>query len=130
MTGRPGWDEYFLGIAEAVSRRADCTRRQVGAVIVDADHRIVSTGYNGAAAGKRGCLSGACPRGRLSYDELPHQAGGYDNCISLHAELNACVYAGRSPACGLSHRHSRSCPSCDSSHSMSKNLLTARACQA
>jgi dCMP deaminase len=64
MNGRPGWDDYFLAIAEAVAARADCTRRQVGAVIVR-DHRIVATGYNGAPPGHRGCLSaGACPRGR------------------------------------------------------------------
>lgn len=91
---RPGWDEYFLGIAAAVAARADCTRRQVGAVIVK-DHRIVATGYNGAPAGRRGCLSGACPRGRLTYDELAHQEGSYDSCVALHAEVNACVYAGR-----------------------------------
>ena len=29
-TSVPGWDDYFLGIAEAVSRRAQCTRRSVG----------------------------------------------------------------------------------------------------
>lgn len=63
---RPGWDTYFLGIAEAVSVRGECTRRQVGAVIVDSRrHRIVEggTGYNGAPAGKPSCLDGACPRG-------------------------------------------------------------------
>lgn len=94
---RPGWDQYFLGIAEAVAARADCTRRQYGCVIVKA-HRIVSTGYNGAPSGRPGCLSGACPRGHLSYDALP-PGSSYDTgpgaCISLHAELNACVYAGR-----------------------------------
>lgn len=61
---RPNWDGYFLGVAEAVAVRADCTRRRIGAVIVDPDRRIVSTGYNGAPSGQPGCLSaGACPRG-------------------------------------------------------------------
>lgn len=60
---RPGWDVYFLNIAVAVARRADCTRRSVGAVIVR-EHRIISTGYNGAPRGAPGCLEGACPRGR------------------------------------------------------------------
>lgn len=63
MPERPGWREYFLGVAEAVAARGDCTRRRVGAVLVQ-DHRIVSTGYNGAPRGAPGCLEGACPRGR------------------------------------------------------------------
>lgn len=91
---RPSWDSYFLAIAAVVATRADCTRRQVGAVIVKA-HRIVATGYNGAPAGMPGCLSGACPRGRLSYDELAHQGASYDNCLSIHAEANALLYASR-----------------------------------
>jgi dCMP deaminase len=92
---RPDWNDYFLGIAEAVARRADCTRRKAGAVIVK-DHRIVSTGYNGAPAGSPGCLEGACPRGRLSREEIP-PGSSYDtgpgSCIALHAEQNAVIYA-------------------------------------
>lgn len=105
MTLRPGWDLYFLGVAEAIAERADCTRAKVGAVIVK-HHRIVSTGYNGSPAGERGCLTdGACPRGRL-HDELAAginesavQSGfsSYDTgpgaCIAVHAEANAIIYA-------------------------------------
>ncbi len=91
---RPGWDEYFLQIAAAVATRADCTRRQIGAVIVK-DHRIVSTGYNGAPAGMPGCLSGACPRGKLSHEEIAPGSSydtGAGSCISVHAEQNAIIY--------------------------------------
>lgn len=93
---RPSWDEWALGIAEAVAKRADCTRRQVGAVILDTDHRVVSTGYNGAPKGKYGCLSaGACPRGKLSYNEVPagssYEAGA-GSCIAVHAEANAIIH--------------------------------------
>ena len=98
---RPDWDTYYLAIADVVSTRADCTRSRHGAVIVGTDHRPVSFGYNGAPSGHRGCLDGACPRGRLSKDELASLAGGYDDpasigyCISVHAEANAILLAGR-----------------------------------
>lgn len=86
------WDEYFLQVAKAVSLRADCTRSSVGAVLVDDSHRIVASGYNGAPPGAPGCLSGACPRGRLSYEDLPAESS-YSNCIAIHAERNAILYA-------------------------------------
>lgn len=72
MTNRISWTDYFLQIADAVANRADCTRRSVGAVVVDAKTKhIISTGYNGAAPGEPGCLSaGACPRGRHYKKEI------------------------------------------------------------
>lgn len=96
---RPTWDIYFLGIAKAVAERADCTRRQASAVIVK-NHRIVSTGYNGAPSGDPGCMSaGACPRGQLTPDELKAYTdyeAGPGRCIAVHAEANALLYASRS----------------------------------
>lgn len=62
--GRPGWLAWAAGIAQAVSERGDCTRRQVGAVILDVDHRIIGAGYNGTQPGGPSCLAGDCPRGR------------------------------------------------------------------
>jgi dCMP deaminase len=103
---RPSWDEYYLAIATTVSSRADCSRRQHGAVIVGPDRRPISFGYNGAPSGAPGCLEGACPRGRLTYEELQSLAGGYDDpespgfCISIHAEANAIVLAGRDRCAG------------------------------
>jgi dCMP deaminase len=97
LADRPGWHEWDMGIAEAVAARTDCTRDRVGAVILDTDHRVIATGYPGVAAGSRGCLEGACPRGRLTPEELPHGAP-YDEgpglCISTHAEINAMLQAG------------------------------------
>lgn len=87
-----------MGIAQAVAARADCTRALHGAVIVDASHRIVSTGYNGSEPGGPSCLAGECPRGRLSHEEAPGLLQGnhdYSNCVALHAEQNAIVYGDR-----------------------------------
>lgn len=41
------WDEYFMGIAIITSKRSKDPSSQVGAVIVDDDHKVVSIGYNG-----------------------------------------------------------------------------------
>lgn len=90
---RPSWDDWALGIARAVATRGDCTRRQVGVVILDSANRIVSCGYNGAPSGDAGCLtSGACPRGRLTYDQYPGITASYDNCIAVHGEANALLH--------------------------------------
>lgn len=99
---RPGWDEYFLGIAAAVAVRADCTRRKVGAVIVK-DQRIKASGYNGAPSGGLSCLAGECPRGRMSPEQV-EPGSSYDTgsgaCIALHAEQNAIMYCSREDRIG------------------------------
>jgi dCMP deaminase len=86
---RPGWDEYFISIAKAVSARATCLRRRYGAVITK-DHVIVSTGYNGAPAGMEDCLEvNTCTRTEL---QIPH-GERYELCHSVHAEANAIIRA-------------------------------------
>ena len=86
---RPDWDEYYLGIADAVSRRASCPRASVGAVIVGWRNQIVSTGYNGAPSGVGTCLDEGCDLTVYSHD-------GKDHCIrSVHAEMNAILWAAK-----------------------------------
>jgi dCMP deaminase len=87
---RPGWDEYYLSIARAVSTRSNCMRRHVGALIV-VEHAIIATGYNGTPVGVRNCCDGACPR---CQSDAP-TGQGYDACICVHAEQNAIVFAAR-----------------------------------
>jgi dCMP deaminase len=94
---RPEWDEWGLKLAAAVATRADCTRRKVGAVIMTPDHTIISQGYNGAPAGEPGCLTaGACPRGRMSSEDVAPGSSydtGAGSCIAVHAEGNALLRA-------------------------------------
>ena len=112
----PDWDDYFLGIASAVSRRAQCTRRRVEAVLV-LERRIIATGYNGAASGQPSCLEGACPRGALGYDQIPG-LGDYDRpgtpgfCIAIHAEVNALLFSTRDTSGASAYITDQPCPGC------------------
>ncbi len=75
---RPGWDEYFMEIARTVATRATCPRASVGAVVVR-DHRILTTGYNGAPRHVAHCTEVGCA-----------MVNGH--CLrSTHAEANAIV---------------------------------------
>lgn len=56
-----GIDEYYMGIAMAVRKRADCLGRKVGAVLVK-ENRVISTGYNGTPDGVENCTNGGCVR--------------------------------------------------------------------
>lgn len=91
MSERPTWDEYFLGLAKAVSMRADCTRRKVGAILVTVDRRHRGSGYNGARSKGPSCLAGECPRGLQSITDVA-PGSSYDTgagaCVAIHAEQN------------------------------------------
>lgn len=87
---------YYLDIADAVSRRGTCLRRNFGAIIVINDE-IVSTGYNGAPRGRMNCSDlGYCRRQRLN---VP-RGEKYELCRSVHAEANAIISAARSEMLG------------------------------
>jgi|SRR5882724_1462521 len=95
---RLSWHDWALGIAEAVAKRGACSRSQVGAVILDADHNIVSVGYNGAERGGPSCLAGECPRAFSSVEPGSSYDTGPGACIATHAEGNCLLYAGRDKA--------------------------------
>ena len=87
---RPSKENYYLGIAKAVSERSTCLRRQYGAVIVKHD-RIVSTGYNGSPRGEENCCDkGYCHREAMN---LPHGKCYDSSCPAVHAENNAIIQA-------------------------------------
>jgi dCMP deaminase len=89
---RPDMDEYLMGIAMAVRKRANCVGNRVGALIAK-DRRIVSTGYNGTPRNMPNCLEGGCLR---CANRASHPPGtSYDLCICVHAEQNALLAAAR-----------------------------------
>lgn len=88
---RPSWDEYFMEVADAVSKRATCDRGRSGCVIAK-DKQILATGYVGSPVGFPHC------------DEVGHdlrksfeEDGSIGvHCVrTVHAEQNAIVQAAR-----------------------------------
>jgi dCMP deaminase len=101
------WDHYYMEIALAVRKRANCLGAKVGAVLV-VENRIVSTGFNGTPAGFPNCVDGGCLRcrdrfygeiGRPSLASEPELAETsskqLDLCICVHAEANTMLTAAR-----------------------------------
>jgi dCMP deaminase len=94
--GRIEKENYYLDIAETVSKRSTCLRRKYGAIIVHNDE-IISTGYNGAPRGRHNCVD----LGRCLRDELKIPSGErYELCRSVHAEANAIISAARRDCIG------------------------------
>ena len=80
------WDEYFMAVAQLAGMRSKDPNTQVGACIVDPEHKILSMGYNGFPLG-------------CSDDEFTWAREGEDNkyFYSTHSELNAILnYRGGS----------------------------------
>ena len=88
----PSWDEYFMAIAQVVASRSVCLRHQIGAVIVNNDRQLLSTGYNGPPRGMKHCAErGGCIRRKNGIASGTRQ----EYCFGLHAEQNAIVQAAR-----------------------------------
>jgi dCMP deaminase len=89
---------YYLDIAEQVSKRCTCLRRHFGAVIVK-DDEIISTGYAGAPRGRKNCVDlNSCYREEM---KVP-RGERYELCRSVHAEANAIISASRKEMIGSS----------------------------
>ena len=73
------WDEYFLEMAEVVSKRSPDPNTKHGCVLVDKNHRVLSTGYNGPVQGLRD--------GVINW-ERPHKY-----LWMIHAEDNAVTFS-------------------------------------
>lgn len=77
----PGWDAYHYGQAVQAAQRSKDPDTQVGCVIVNDDHHVISTGYNGFPPG---------------VDETPEMwASGIKHDRVIHAEMNAIAAAAK-----------------------------------
>jgi len=85
INGRPTVSEYFMMMAYLVSSRGTCKRRRVGCVLVDENHHVMATGYNGVPSGFPHCREGHEP----CADNMSGE--GLDSCKAVHAEQNALI---------------------------------------
>ena len=85
---------YYLDIADAVSKRGTCLRRNYGAIIVKNDE-IISTGYVGAPRAQE-----LQRYGGLHSGEMQIRGERYELCRSVHAEANAIISADRKSMIG------------------------------
>ena len=112
---------YYLDLADVVSKRGTCLRRLYGAVIVK-DDEVIATGYVGAPRGRKNCSDlGVCIRQKMN---IP-RGERYELCRSVHAEAHAIISAergrmigssiylsGREVSTGEYIRNSNSCSMC------------------
>jgi len=87
---RPGWDEYFLGLLEGISKRATCERGRCAAIIASPEHTILTTGYTGSAPGDDHCDEVGHFMVTLTY---PDGSSSQHCQRTLHAEENAILQA-------------------------------------
>ena len=80
MSKQQEWDEYFLGIADAVSEKSKDPSSKMGCVIVDKNKRVVSLGYNG--------LVQASDESKLTLSERPMKYH-----FVIHSEMNAIIFS-------------------------------------
>ena len=115
---RPTQTECLMATAYTVSQRSSCLQRKVGAVIVDDDGNVISSGFNEVPRYERPCEKqyGKCFRAkererlqallqegyegspqklRSLLDRVQREFRMLDHCRALHAEENAIVNLAR-----------------------------------
>lgn len=108
---RPDWDEIWMAVSDTIALRSKCSRAQVGCVIVDKDQNVLSASYNGPPSNytAEGSCIDWCPRGRGEGG----LGASYDNCPTVHAEINSIARVDRSRTIGATAYVTRaSCYSC------------------
>jgi dCMP deaminase len=88
---RPSWDDYFLDLANAASKRATCNRGKSGSVIVR-DRQVLATGYVGSPAGLPHCDDA----GHLMKKVIQENGEVTEHCVrTVHSEQNAICQAAK-----------------------------------
>lgn len=88
---RLSWDDYFLEIANTISKRATCNRARSGCVIVR-DKQILVTGYVGSPTGFPHCDN----VGHLLRKVVQDNGEMSEHCLrTVHAEQNAICQAAK-----------------------------------
>jgi dCMP deaminase len=105
MTGRKDWDTYFMDIAYMASTRSQCSRRRVGAVLVQGK-KLLGTAYNGAPMGVQDCSEAGCmlvEEFEVKLVDGNEQMVRKQRCIrTIHAEQNLLLFTDRSDREGSS----------------------------
>ena len=88
---RPSWDEYFMEIANTVSKRATCNRGRSGCVIVK-ERQILVSGYVGSPV-----RLPHCDEVGHQMKKMLHEDGSIsEHCVrTVHAEQNAICQAAK-----------------------------------
>lgn len=91
LPDRQSWDDYFLEIADAVSKRATFDRGKSGRVIVK-NRQIQVTGFVGSPTGLEHCEDIGHQMKRLTHED----GKVTEHCMrTIHAEQNAICQAAR-----------------------------------
>jgi len=95
---RKDWDTYFMDIAFMAATRSQCSRRQVGAVLVQGK-KLLGTAYNGAPMGVPDCAEAGCTVVEEFEQEIVNgtpQMVKKERCIrTIHAEQNLLLFTDR-----------------------------------
>jgi len=95
---RKDWDTYFMDIAYMVSTRSRCSRRHVGALLVQGK-KLLGTAYNGAPMGVPDCSEAGCmivEEYETAVVDSKEQMVKKQRCIrTIHAEQNLLLFTDR-----------------------------------
>lgn len=93
------WDDRFLSLANLVSSWSKDPSTKVGAVIVNDNNQVLSTGYNGFPRGLDDSME--------KYSDRP-----YKYAHVIHAEHNAILHCGHSMKDATIYVTHQPCPHC------------------